>query len=209
MAFSLFPRTFKFYDMFFRQNTQIVKAVTLLDEIFAQTGDLAHKFKEILLIEAEGNAISRDITKQLSMTFITPMDREDIHDLNVAQEALINVIKGISNRVSLQPATTMTKASQELVANLRFMIEEIHTILNQVIKKKDPAEAVRRVKTLKEHSDQTLLRALTEIYRADLHGSDAILEIVTWSQIYDRIEKGMIRAENLAIMLEGISIKYA
>jgi uncharacterized protein len=68
---------------------------------------------------------------------------------------------------------------------------------------------VRRVKTLKEHSDMVLVQALTDIYRSDLSGQDALIEIVTWTQIYDRIEKAVIRAENLAIMLEGISIKYA
>jgi uncharacterized protein len=209
MSFSLFPRTFKFYDMFLRQNTQIVRAITLLDETFRQEGDITRNCKEIQLIEAEGNTISRDITKQLSMTFITPLDREDIHDLNVAQEALLNVIKGISTRISLQPVNAMTKASQELIGNLHFMIEEIKKILELVTRKKDPSEEVRRVKTLKEHSDMVLVQALTEIYRVDLSGQEAIFEIVTWTQIYDRIEKAVIRAENLAVMLEGISIKYA
>jgi uncharacterized protein Yka (UPF0111/DUF47 family) len=209
MAFSLFPRSYKFYEMFEHQNTQILKAISLLDAIFRQEGDLAHHGKEIQLIEAEGNNISREISRQLSLTFITPLDREDIHDLNMAQEALLNVIKGISTRISLMSVVHMTPAARELIANLHFMIEEIHNILLLVIRKKEPAEEVRRVKTLKEHSDLILVQALAAVYQFDTSGPEAICEIITWSQLYDRIEKAVIRAENLANMLEGISIKYA
>jgi uncharacterized protein len=209
MRFTLLPRTFKFYDLFILQNEQIRKAISVLNEIFNQTGDLQMQCKEIQLIEAEGNTISRDIAKQLSLTFITPLDREDIHELNVAQEALLNVIKGISNRISLLSNTEFTHQSQELVRNLAFMIEEINAIMHQFLKKKDTGESVRRVQTLKEHSDIVLLNAMMEIHKTELTPSDALVEIITWMQIYDRIEKALIRAENLASIWEGISLKYA
>jgi len=209
MKFSLFPKSYKFYDLFTLQNEQILKAISTLNDIFNSEGDFQKKCKEIQLIEAEGNNISRDIAKQLSMTFITPIGREDIHTLNVAQEALLNVIKGICTRISLLNHTDFTPQSKELIGNLHFMIEEINKILHLFLKQKDPGENVRRVQTLKEHSDGVLLRALTEIHRADLTPPDALVEIITWSQIYDRIEKAVIRAENLANIWEGISLKYA
>jgi uncharacterized protein Yka (UPF0111/DUF47 family) len=209
MKFSLFPKSYKFYDLFILQIEQILKAITTLNNMFNNEGEMQRSCKEILLIEAEGNNISRDIAKQLSLTFITPIDREDIHDLNVAQEALLNVLKGICNRISLLTHTNFTPESKELICNLKFMIEEINNILQLFLKKKDPGENVRRVQTLKELSDAILLRALTEVYRTDLNQQDAIVEIITWSQIYDRIEKSVIRAENLANIWEGISLKYA
>ncbi len=209
MKFSLFPKSYKFSDLFMQQNRQILKACKLLNEIFTSSDDIPHKVKEIQLIEAEGNSISREITRQLSLTFITPLDREDIHEINVAQEALLNVIKTISNRVSLHNSTTFTKHSKELIANFNFMIEEIYHVLELALNRKDASEHVRRVKTLKELSDIVLLQALTEIYQIDLTKTDAIVEIITWTQIYDRIEKAVLRAENLANMLEGISLKYA
>jgi uncharacterized protein Yka (UPF0111/DUF47 family) len=209
MRFSLFPKTFKFYDLFLEQNEQILKAITVLEDIFTHYEDVARKSKEIQLIEAEGNTISREIARQLSQTFITPIDREDIHDINVSQEILLNVIKGISNRISLQSITQLTSASQELVKNLKLMLEEINHILHIFVKKQDPGVHVRRVHVLKEHSDMVIMQALASIYQIDLTKPDAIVDIITWSQIYDRIEKAVIRAENLANMLEGISLKYA
>jgi uncharacterized protein Yka (UPF0111/DUF47 family) len=89
------------------------------------------------------------------------------------------------------------------------MVEEIHQILQCLTCNKEAGEHVRRVQTLKENSDHLLLQALTDIYEIDLTRPDAIVEIITWSQIYDRIEKAVIRAENLANTLEGISLKYA
>ncbi|HNX01330.1 MAG TPA: DUF47 family protein [Candidatus Cloacimonadota bacterium] len=209
MKFSLFPKSYKFNDLFIQQNRHILKASKLLNEIFTKSEEIQHKVKEIQLIEAEGNGISREITRQLSLTFITPLDREDIHEINVAQEALLNVIKTIANRVGLHDSTTFTKHSKELISNFNFMIEEIHNVLEFALHKQDASESVRRVKTLKELSDVELLQALTEIYQIDLTRPDAIKDVVTWTQIYDRIEKAMLRAENLANMLEGISLKYA
>jgi uncharacterized protein len=209
MKFSLFPKTFKFNHLFIEQNRQILKACKLLNQIFETSKEIPHKVKEIQLIEAEGNSISREITRQLSLTFITPLDREDIHEINVAQEALLNVIKTISNRVSLHNSSKFTKHSRELISNFNFMIEEIHNVLELALNKRDASEHVRRVKTLKELSDVVLLQALTEIYQIDLTSPDAIVEIITWTQIYDRIEKAVLRAENLANMLEGIYLKYA
>jgi uncharacterized protein len=209
MKFSLFPRSYKFNGLFIEQNRQILKASRLLSEIFSTTEEIPHKVKEIQLIEAEGNGIAREITRTLSLTFITPLDREDIHEINVAQEALLNVIKTIANRVGLHNSTTFTKHSKELISNFNFMLEEIHNVLELALNKRDASEHVRRVKTLKELSDVVLLQALTEIYQIDLTSPDAIVDIITWTQIYDRIEKAVLRAENLANMLEGISLKYA
>jgi uncharacterized protein len=209
MGFSLLPKSYKFYDLFIEQNDQIVQATQVLCDIFAHYDDLQRRCKEIQLIEAEGNTISREIARQLSLTFITPIDREDIHDINVSQEALLNVIKGISNRIGLQSINKLTPLSQELISNFQFMIEEINQILHVFIKKKDPSLSVRRVQTLKEQNDTILLQALTDIYNIDLTKPDALVEIITWTQIYDRIEKAVIRAENLANMLEGIYLKYA
>jgi uncharacterized protein len=209
MKFSLFPRSYKFNELFVQQNRQILKGCKLLNEIFQTSDDIPHKVKEIQLIEAEGNGIAREITRTLSLTFITHLDREDIHEINVAQEALMNVIKTIANRVGLHDSTTFTKHSRELISNFNFMLEEIHNVLELALNKQDASEHVRRVKSLKDISDVVLLQALTEIYQIDLSRTDAIVDIITWTQIYDRIEKAVLRAENLANMLEGISLKYA
>lgn len=210
MGFSLFPKTYKFYDLFIKQNRIILDAATILTDIFETFSDLRTKCKEVQLLEAEGNYISREIAKRLSLTFITPIDREDIHELNVAQEAIMNVIKTISLRLESYNFKDVKKTAKELILNLKFMLEEIEIIIsNLFITKKEIDEHIRRIKTLKEEADSLLLRALGEIYEYDITAPDVIVEITKWTLMYDRIEKAFIRIENLANLLEGISLKYA
>ncbi len=209
MGFSLFPKTYKFYDLFIQQNKKIIEAANNLNLIFVEFTDVSRHCKEIQLIEAEGNRISRDLVRLLSLTFITPIDREDIHEINVAQEAILNNIKGISNRINMYNFTGITQPSKELVENLLIMLAENESILNNLINKKDAGESVRRVKKLKEDSDNILMHAIGDIYKFDLNNPNIILEIIKWTQIYDRIEKAIIRTENLATIMEGICLKYA
>ena len=85
MSFSLFPKSVKFFDLFLEQNRKTFKAATILNEIVQDFTDVEEKCKQINIIEAEGNGICRNIPT-LSITFITPIDREDIHEINIAQE---------------------------------------------------------------------------------------------------------------------------
>lgn len=209
MGFSLFPKTYKFYEMFELQHQKIIEAIELLNDIFNNPEETSRKSKEITLIEMEGNRISREITKLLSMTFITPIDREDIHEVNVAQEALLNTIKGIANRVNMYSVCSFSDSSKELIENFKMIIDEHTHILKSMIKKKDPGESVRRVKKLKEDSDAILMRGIQEIYNLKVNDEHIVLEIIKWTQIYDRIEKAIVRADNLANILEGICLKYA
>lgn len=209
MGFSLFPKTYKFYDMFILQNDKIKDAVKILNSIFNDPADINRKCKEITLIEDEGNHISSDITRLLSSTFITPIDREDIHEINVAQEALLNAIKSLANRMNMYNVIEVTRASQELIENLDMILHEHEFILKAMINKKDAIEHLRKVKKLKEDSDNILMHGIHDIYNFNLKDDNIVLEIIKWTQIYDRIEKTIIRADNLANIMEGICIKYA
>ena len=72
MGFSLFPRSAKFYDLFKEQHRKVAKAAGVLDDLFTSFEDVEERCKRITIIESEGNAISRRIAKELSLTFITP-----------------------------------------------------------------------------------------------------------------------------------------
>ena len=96
MRFSLFPKTVKFYDLFAKQSAKTLEAASLLSEIFSDFSDCSDKCAKINAAEAEGNAIFREIAAQLSLTFITPIDKEDIHEINLIQEDVLNLIKAIS-----------------------------------------------------------------------------------------------------------------
>jgi uncharacterized protein len=209
MGFSFFPKEIQFFDLFQEQYEKLNEAVTALNSIFQDFVDVENKCKSINLIEEAGNGIARSISQQLSMTFITPIDREDIHNINIAQEDLLNLIKAISTRIGLYDFHVVKFPAKKLVKNLSIMIEEGGRMLDRLRERKPVDENAKKVKSLKYECEMLLLVALGEVYDIKLTGFDAVMEIVKWTHIYDRIEQAVNQAERLADIIEGVVLKNA
>lgn len=210
MSFSLFPKSPKFFDLFREQNRTIVQAATVLEKIVQEAGDCEERCQTVNMIEAEGDVITRKITHQLSTTFITPIDREDIHEINVSQEAILNYIQAISARIGIYGFARVRFPARRMVSNLRMMVTEIGAMLAKLGGKEEVELNVRRVKELKGECEMLLLSGLAEIYDVSAKDNCAnILEIIKWNQVYDRIDKAVARSWGLAKTIEGIVLKNA
>ncbi|MDO9631174.1 MAG: DUF47 family protein, partial [Humidesulfovibrio sp.] len=197
------------FELFTEQYGKLSEAVTALNCIFQEFTDCENKCKTINLIEEAGNTISRNISKQLSLTFITPIDREDIHDINIAQEDLLNLIKAISTRIGLYDFTVLKFPSKRLVKNLSMMVEEGGRMIQRLRERKSVEENAKKVKSLKYECEMILLVALGEVYDLKVQGFDTVMDIVKWTHIYDRIEQAVNQAERLADIIEGVVLKNA
>ena len=209
MSISFFPRTVKFFELFEKQNGIVKGAVVILDSIFQDFNDVSAKCEQINKLEKEGDGISREISSQLALTFITPLDREDIHAINMAQEDVLNMIKAVSSRVGLYQFKELERLSVELIENLRIIIEETEKMLKMLHSKKNVEEHSERIIKLKNESELHLLVALGELYESANGDKDRLLHTIMWTQIYERIEQALDKAEVLSNVIEGISIKNA
>lgn len=209
MGFSFFPKEIQFFDLFQEQHDKLNEAVLTLGSIFQEFEDVENKCKSINLIEETGNGVARRISQQLSLTFITPIDREDIHNINIAQEDLLNLIKAISTRIGLYDFHFIKFPAKKLVKNLSIMVEEIGRMIDRLSHRKNVDESAKKVKSLKYECEMLLLVALGEVYDIQLTGFDAVMEIVKWTHIYDRIEQAVNQADRLADIIEGVVLKNA
>jgi uncharacterized protein len=211
MGFSLFPRSAKFYDLFKEQHRKLAKAAGVLDDLFTSFEDVEERCKRITIIESEGNAISRRIAKELSLTFITPIDREDIHEINLTQEDILNLIKSIASRIGLFGFERIRYPARRIVTNLRVMIDELGDVLQLMSKNKMAEERFHKVENLKHECETLVMVGIGELYDGgdSRRDYDAILDIVKWKHIFDRIEDAVNRTESLADVLEGVMLKNA
>ncbi|OIO03885.1 MAG: phosphate transport regulator [Desulfovibrionaceae bacterium CG1_02_65_16] len=209
MGFSFFPKEVQFFDLFQEQFEKLNEAVTALCSIFQEFEDVENKCKSINLVEEMGNEVARRISKQLSTTFITPIDREDIHSINVAQEDLLNLIKAISTRIGLYDFHVIKFPAKKLVKNLSIMVEEVGRMMDRLRQRKPVEENAKKIKSLKYECEMLLLVALGEVYDIKLTGFDAVMDIVKWTHIYDRIEQAVNQADRLADIIEGVVLKNA
>jgi uncharacterized protein len=209
MAINFFPRVVKFFKLFREQNDILVDTSEVLFELFDDYTHIADKCGKIIRNEQAGNDISKEIARQLSLTFITPIDREDIHSINMAQEDVLNSMRAISTRIGLYHFTRITAGTRDLVLKLKLMIGFISSMLDRLSKKEEVEELSGKVKELKIEADMLLLVLLGEIYERQTETQGDLLDIIKWSHIYDRIEETFANTEVLSNTIEGITLKNA
>lgn len=212
MAFTLFPKSAKFFDLFIEQSQKLVESANILNDIFENHSNVEEKCAQIHIIEEEADILSREIARQLSLTFITPIDREDIHGINIAQEEIQNLIDAVSTRIGLYGFGTIRKTAKNLMANIKAMIEETGKMVIYLRDRKDVSESYATIKLLKDDCGTLLSMALGEIYDSRLSSPEEcidIIDMIKWTQIYDRIEECVYRAGRLANIIEGITLKNA
>jgi len=209
MSFRLFPKAPKFFEFFREQNRIIVEAATVLNTIVLDYGDCDVRCQMINRLEADGDALNRTISQLLSTTFITPIDREDIHLINSSQETILNHIQAISNRIGVYEFTRMRFPAQKMVSNVKDMVTAIGVLLGMLENKGEVAESVGQVKHQKKECEMLLLSGLGELYDSPNTSPAELMEIIKWTHVYDRIDKAFNRAWQLAKAIEGIGLKNA
>jgi uncharacterized protein len=209
MSFSLFPKSTKFFESFREQNRIIVEAATTLSAIMHGTANCEDSCHVVNRLESDGDALNRAISHQLAATFITPIDREDIHDINVAQETILNHIQSITSRMGVYEFAQIRFPAKRMISNLKAMVTHIGSMLAQLGGKKDVETSVKQVKDLKNECEMLMLSGLAELYDNPDPDNAAILEALKWTQVYDRIDKAIYRAWGLAKAIEGIVLKNA
>ncbi len=209
MTFRLFPKAPKFFEFFREQNRIIVEAVTILDTIAQDFSECDVRCQMVNRLEAQGDALNRTISQLLSTTFITPIDREDIHLINVSQETILNHIQAISNRIGVYEFTRMRFPAQRMVSNLKEMITAIGLLIAMLESKGEVGETVGQVKFKKKECEMLLLSGLGELYANHHSTPEEVMEIMKWTHVYDRIDKAFNRAWQLAKAIEGIVLKNA
>jgi hypothetical protein len=209
MSFSLFPKSPKFFDLFREQNRIIVEAMGLLHAMAQEFEEMDVRGQMINRLESEGDVLNREISQQLSTTFITPIDREDIHQINVSQETILNHIQAISNRICVYGLTRMRFPAQRMISNLKDMVQGIGAMVGMLDRKADVNETVKRLKFLKKECEMLLLSGLGELYDNPDPSPAEVMDIIKWTHVYDRIDKAFNRTWQLAKAIEGIVLKNA
>jgi uncharacterized protein len=209
MSFSLFPKSPKFFELFREQNRITVNAATVLQQIAEEFADCEDQCQVINRLEAEGDVINRTIARELSTSFITPIDREDIHVINSSQETILNHIQAVSNRIGVYGLSRMRFPAKKMIANIKEMVTGIGVMLGMLGSGQDVSQTVAQVKQLKKECEMLLLSGLGEHYDNPSPDSADVVDIIKWTHVYDRIDKAFNRAWQLAKAIEGIVLKNA
>ena len=198
MNMNLFNNAFPFFRLFQKQAGTLGDAAKKLDGLFRDFKAVPDQCKYIDTLAATGDMTCREIERELSLTFIESLDREDIRDLNRAFEQTFQAVRAVSSRIGLYGFNRVEKGAGDLTLCLSEMAAEIGPMLEIVVRKGNGAANRERIRKLREDVGMFLLVGLGEVYEADNSSTGRLLETIKWTQIYDRLEDTVSCLEHIA-----------
>lgn len=206
MNTNLFHRTFPFTELFQKQAGNLGEAVKQLELLLRDLAAMPAACERISAVVAEGDATSRQIERELALTLIQPLDREDIRELSRALQRALRAVGAASSRISICGFSETRRGAAAQAACLAQMVAELPPLLEVVVRKKDGGANCERVRKLKQEADAFLLDGLREVYESAASAARP-LDAVKWGQVFDRLEASAAGLEHVFNVIEGIILK--
>jgi uncharacterized protein len=206
----LVPKDKKFFPMFEAQADLIVQASGMLNEIFISTDPARHAelFKAIKDLENQGDNVAHGIFDELDKTFITPFDREDIHQLTSKLDDVLDFINGTSQRIRLYRLKNFPSEFVQFSNVLQHGGVEIRNAVKELYNLKRP-EMIRhaciRINEVENQADDLYHSVISDLFE---HEKDAI-ELIKKKEVLQTMERASDRMEDVADVLKTILIKLA
>jgi predicted phosphate transport protein (TIGR00153 family) len=204
-AMSFVPRERRFYDLFEQQAATLVEAADLLEQALAEVGNLPTRRREIKDLEHRGDDLTHEIVRVLYQTFVTPFDREDIYELAAGLDDILDYIEEVADTTNLYGITTIPGPARELARLLAQAVVQLEQAIGRLESGKGGGEYVIEVHRLEDVGDSVSRRAIAELF-SDQHPP---LEVIKLKDLYTLLEDALDRCEDVANVLEGITIKNA
>jgi len=202
----LLPRDEEFFALFVEVANRNKEAAQHLRELFAAPPERRTPHVEALKrLEHEADQVTHEVVNRLDRTFITPLDREDIHQLASDLDDVMDAMDGTARRSQI----FRLGAAPQGVKQLTEVIERMVAVLGEAVGRLKKGDDVMRycieAKQLEEEGDAIYHEALGQLFEKE---RDA-LEIIKWKEIYDNLEQTLDQGEDVANVLESVTLKHA
>jgi uncharacterized protein len=205
VRFRLLPREETFYADFIAMADQLKVGARLLEEMFATDPPLADKAHEIKEVEHKCDHLTHEIIQRLNKTFVTPIDREDIHSL---ARTLDDVMDAIDNAASLVPLYRIDRVrfgARELAKIISSSAAVVRDAVMALEKRSGVLECAVEINRLENEADRVHQRAVGQLFDEE---RDPIT-VMKWKEILDLLEDATDRCEDVANLLENVVVKHS
>ena len=202
--FRLIPREEKFYDDFKMMADQLKVGARLLEQMLAVDPPQYDKAHEIKEVEHQCDFLTHEIIQRLNKTFVTPIDREDIHEL---AKTLDDVMDAIDNAAALIPLYRIDKVrggARELTRVIITQTDEIRSAVEALERRTGVLERAIEINRLENEADRIHKTALGVLFDEE---SDPIM-VIKWKEIFDILEEATDACEDVANLLENVVVKH-
>lgn len=202
----LLPREEEFFDLFVAVAERNKDAARLLRQLFETPKERRTPIIEaIKRLEHEADQVTHEVVNRLDRTFITPLDREDIYQLASDLDDVMDVMDGTARRAQIFHIGDAPDGVKRLVDVIERMVAALGEGVSRLKKGDDVMKYCVEAKKLEEEGDVIYHESLGKMFESE---KDAI-ELIKWKEIYDNLERTLDEAEDVANVLESVTLKHA
>ena len=208
MFAKLMPRESKFFDYFNDHAEQIVQGARELAALMVGADDLERRAYNIETIEKRADTITVQTIRLLHQTFITPLDREDIHQLITRMDDILDLIEDVAQSIFLYDVHVIAPDAKKLADICVSCTQRVQTAVSQ-ISSMENAEAILRIcadiDRLEAEADHVMRAAMAKLFRDE----PDTREVLKWKAIYELLEEVTDRCEDVANIIQKIVLQNA
>ena len=206
--FGLLPKENVFFELFEQAAKNVHDGALALEGLLEDFREVPEKAKKVKDIEHAGDKITHMTIEKLNKTFITPIDREDIHELICRLDDILDLIDTAVNRMVLykidKPTEDAKALGRVLVHATKIIMELVPQLRN--LKRTDTLiQQCIAIHTQENEGDRIEQHALAALFE----NSHDATTIIKWKDIYEDLEEATDRCEDVANVIEGIVLKNA
>lgn len=205
MFSKLIPRDEKFFDLFDEIARRLTQAAKLQTQLFDDPARMAEHVASIKVVEHEADVLTHDVITRLNKSFVTPFDREDIHELASRLDDVVDLIDGTARRAVMFRITTVREPARQLASVIVRAADRLEQAVLAIKKPKIVIERGQEVKALEEEGDAIYHEAVGRLF----DGGEDPIEVMRWKELYDTMERTLDQCEDVANVLESIALKNA
>jgi len=206
----MLPREDKFLEFFVQAaDNLMIASHSLCDLLEAKSPEeMRALVRKIEDLEHRGDEITHSIFRELGLTFITPLDREDIAGLASALDDILDNIDRSATCIHLYQITRFDDSLRDLAGFIHTSVVELHKaipLLRDLRRSEEIRAACVRVNAYENQADAVFHRALGRLFE---HEKDAI-QLIKQRELLVMLESATDRCENAAVLIENVLVKYA
>ena len=206
MPLSLMPRERQFFALFRENAVNLMDGLKTLNSLLnSEASAFPGHARRLRDLEHQGDEITHRIIHELNTTFITPFDREDIYALAAAVDDVLDLAEETADTIVLDRVESITPEARHMGDILVQIGDELVQAFDRLEARNHMAEHWVRIHDLENQADKVTRQAIGALFH---DGHDPVY-LIKWKDVYSLLEKTVDRTEDVANILESVTIKNA
>ncbi|HEV8335428.1 MAG TPA: DUF47 family protein [Candidatus Polarisedimenticolia bacterium] len=201
----LIPREGKFFEMFNTMAENADATAALLVEMMESFDRLPDRASAIKGKEHLGDTLIHDLIRKLNSTFVTPLDREDIHHLASSMDDIVDLSDAAANKVILFDIRNRIEGAAELARVVKLQTAQIRLAVRALVDPKRILDHCIEIHRLENEGDRVFQEAMARLFKLE---TDPI-QLIKTKEVLEALERATDTCEDAANVLEGIMVKNA